>query len=352
MESGELQVYGIAPEQYPDRMALYLQWQQLDFPVLVDPLNLIEVKAVPITLLVDSSGVIRFRNPTPQQYQTFQKTEYPKQKLSPDNRTVAPVFRASSKALIDGDIDSVKSEYQKLLQSAKRFKELELPPQYKFKAGVMHRWLHDHGATENFQSAINHWKEAIEAEPSQYIWRRRIQQYGPRLDKPYPFYNWIEQARKDIIARGEMPHSLLVEPTLSERAKPLRKPEILQKKRTYPDPDNKIKTNDTYLTSSTTRVPHTSDKNAFHYHIKLLPLAGSYWSSDSQEVELWYVHRKKRIPKLLSTEATLLPPNQETSIAARYIEIDIEKDSESDLILFYSLCGKDGACRFLKTKVW
>ena len=30
-------------------------------------------------------------------------------------------------------------------------------------------------------------KQALALDPNQYIWRRRLQQYGPRLDKPYAF---------------------------------------------------------------------------------------------------------------------------------------------------------------------
>ena len=54
----------------------------------------------------------------------------------------------------------------------------------------------------DFQAAVDHWGAALRLNPNQYIYRRRIQQYGPRLTKPYPFYDWIKQARSDIAARG------------------------------------------------------------------------------------------------------------------------------------------------------
>ena len=43
-----------------------------------------------------------------------------------------------------------------------------------------------------------------------------MQQYGPRLDKPYPFYDWVETAREEIRARGETPSPLRVEPAGAE----------------------------------------------------------------------------------------------------------------------------------------
>ena len=51
-ESGELQVVGIIQEQHPDRCRLFMQWKQMDWPILVDSLNLLEVSAVPITVAI------------------------------------------------------------------------------------------------------------------------------------------------------------------------------------------------------------------------------------------------------------------------------------------------------------
>ena len=74
----------------------------------------------------------------------------------------------------------------------------------------------------DFQAAIDAWGRALELDPNQYIWRRRIEQYGPRLAKPYAFYDWIVQARAEISRRGETPIPLTVEPYGSELAGPVR----------------------------------------------------------------------------------------------------------------------------------
>ncbi len=76
------------------------------------------------------------------------------------------------------------------------------------------------GAEHDFVDAVEAWKEARRRDPNQYIWRRRIQQYGPVLDKPYPFYHWVAQARREIRARGEQPLPLTVEPSGAELAEP------------------------------------------------------------------------------------------------------------------------------------
>jgi len=61
--SGRLQMVGIIQEQHPDRARLFMQWKQLDWPILVDSLNLLGVAVVPITVAIDEHGVVRAINP-------------------------------------------------------------------------------------------------------------------------------------------------------------------------------------------------------------------------------------------------------------------------------------------------
>jgi hypothetical protein len=93
-----------------------------------------------------------------------------------------------------------------------------------FRLGVAHRIRHESARRKpgDFQAAVDAWGPALALDPSQYIWRRRIEQYGPRLAKPYAFYDWIEQARAEIARRGEAPIPLTVEPYCSELAGPVR----------------------------------------------------------------------------------------------------------------------------------
>ncbi len=74
--------------------------------------------------------------------------------------------------------------------------------------------------SDDFRSAVEAWGTALELDPNQYIWRRRIEQYGPRLDKPYPFYDWVTEAETAVRKRGDTPVSLPVRPDGSEIAKP------------------------------------------------------------------------------------------------------------------------------------
>ena len=344
--SGKLQVYGIAPEQYGDRMALFLQWKELDFPVLMDPLNVLGVEAVPITLLVDEGGVIRYRNPKPNQFKEFLEKKYPATKNKNVLASLPPATELMQKALMQNDS---KQGLQCLSTSGKK-----LSPAQSFQAGVVARWLYDQNLDpELFQAAVDHWKTALKSVPSQYIWRRRIQQYGPRLDKPYPFYNWVETARKEIRAKGGQPVKLTVEPSGSEVASPLRKNEQAVPSQEFPDLENKLPLDQEFLKVITTLIPHTDKSDHQRIHLQLSPQQTAHWASDTQEVALWLLP-KKGDPILLADTASPLPPEQESSDETRTLEADISKRklATGKLILFYALCEEEnGVCRFLKAEV-
>ena len=49
-KSGHLKVVGILQEQHPDRCALFMQWKQMDWPVWLDALNLLQLPAASLYL--------------------------------------------------------------------------------------------------------------------------------------------------------------------------------------------------------------------------------------------------------------------------------------------------------------
>ena len=92
----------------------------------------------------------------------------------------------------------------------------------RFRLGVAHRMRHESAGRRpgDFQAAIDAWGRARKLDPNQYIWRRRIEQYGPGLAKPYAFYDWVVPAKAEISRRGETPVPLTVEPYGSELVGP------------------------------------------------------------------------------------------------------------------------------------
>lgn len=345
---GQLQVFGIAPEQYGDRMALFLQWKELDFPVLMDPLNVLGVKAVPITLLVDEHGIIRYRNPKRTDLATFLETSYQQDKKE-QHREPKPFEKETLAALHTNEKKKIADAIALLALNDFSAKN----PESSFHAGVLSRHLFDHHEdTEAFQLAVDFWSEALKQIPSQYIWRRRIQQYGPRLDKPYPFYNWVTAARKEILARGGEPTQLRIEPSGSEVALPQKNNEQIKDTQTYPDLANQLPNDTASLVITTTLIPHTDNRDKGRLHLQLTPTKDSHWSSDAQQLELW-LQPSEGDALFLSDQATLLQPNQETSADSRTLEADVSRQllQSGTLILFSYLCdSEDATCRFLKTE--
>ena len=54
---------GIAQEQHADRCRLFAQWRQLDWPILHDPINVMQVRGVPIEVGIDEQGIVRSLRP-------------------------------------------------------------------------------------------------------------------------------------------------------------------------------------------------------------------------------------------------------------------------------------------------
>src|SRR5215469_3607288 len=235
-KEGKVQMAGIIEEQHPDRGRLFMQWKQMPWPVLVDSLDLLGVSAVPITLAVDEYGVIRMVNPAPGEIEEkFINRTFERPVSLPEVANRAPDLDALKQATESNTVVSWAdyanavvewggpqrtSEAIQAYQRALRLDPASGPLHFRLGAAYRKRYDSNFRQPEDFQKAVEQWSAALEIDPNQYIWRRRIQQYGPRLDKPYPFYDWVATARKEIAVRGETPVPLSVEPAGAEIAHP------------------------------------------------------------------------------------------------------------------------------------
>jgi len=93
---------GIIEEQHPDRARLFMQWKAMEWPVLVDSYNLLNVPYVPITLFLDEHGVIREIDPTLEQTNAleadFLARTFERPASAADRRTGIPDLAALEKA--------------------------------------------------------------------------------------------------------------------------------------------------------------------------------------------------------------------------------------------------------------
>ena len=296
---------GVIQEQHPDRCRLFMQWKQMGWPVAVDALNRLGFDAVPITFLIDEHGVVRYVNPEPAEMETFLATAYPAPRGLPDApdeaaapQAVAPAHPGTAAAWRDyGDALFLWGGEARLDEAIEAFGRAlaeagDDGPLY-FRLGTAYRSRYDspHRQTADFQRAVDHWARALEINPNQYIWRRRLQQFGPRLAKPYRFYHWVEEARRDIQARGDQPAPLVAEPGGAEVAAPMERFESATPTGDGPDSRGRVTRDPGRLIRvEATLVPPTLPPGGVaRAHLVLRPNAGvkAHWNNEVEPLEVW-----------------------------------------------------------------
>ncbi len=249
LDDGSLRVIGVVQEQHAARARLYAQWRQLDWPIYVDSLNLLDHRVVPIPMLLDASGIIRARPRSPDALAELMQQSFPVEappvglKL-PDATELRTQAEALDSARAWRDLGDACFLTGGLDAAVAAFEQASLrdpsDARARFRAGVAlkRRSESEQAQPGDAQAAIDSWAQALQLVPNQYIWRRRVQQYGPRLNKPYNFYFWIDEARQAIRARGDAPVVLQVEPEGSEIATPQKAVQVVALD--DPDPEGRV----------------------------------------------------------------------------------------------------------------
>lgn len=292
-------------EQHPDRARLFMQWKQFEWPLLWDPFNLLELPAVPITMILDTEGVIRLLQPKLDRADDimevvrggFERVESP--------RTVpSPVPGRSALAESSADDPELWSDHAVALAlwggpdriddavaASARATAGDSDGRAWFRRGVILRMRHDskHRQGSDFAESTDAWTRALDADPANYVWRRRLQQYGPRLAKPYAFYDWIITARDEIGERGETPVELTAEPEGAEFSEPLSGEEGVTSEVPTP-PDSRIVEDKTWVETTVNVVPsRVRPADAVRVHVDLRPGDGNgiHWNNETGPGGFW-----------------------------------------------------------------
>lgn len=373
VREGKLQVLGIVEEQHPDRCALFMQWKGIDWPILVDSLNLLGVHGVPLVYLIDEQGVIRSAGPKPEDLPRLLEVRYPSLPSPPSPHPIADPLDLAKKApkregdpaswMTYGDslfLRGAKGDLDRCVEAYQEAIDLGAPPEAWFRLGVALRRRHDSSRRQSgdFQRAVNAWGEALRRRPNQYIWRRRIQQYGPRLDKPYAFYDWVTKAREEIERRGETPVGLLVEPRGSEIASPISTLGVAESTRKEPDPDERIQRDKAPLVKvDVAAVPgEVRPGKASRIHIVLRPdpERRAHWNNEAGGLIVWL--SPPRGLQVHRFQLSLPPAPVEISEEPREVDFEalVSKDATGGVLIvpayaLYSVCeGKTGVCKYLR----
>lgn len=379
VESGQLVLLGVTQEQHAERCRLFAQWHEFTWPILHDPINLLESAAVPIVVAIDEHGIVRSTRPSQDWLkETFVSTNF--EDNSSASKQAAPnpkpgpfdATRLIKKLKAKSKLEPTAGSYRRLGDAYALWKP-DTPtlainayqaalandaddPRHHFRLGVALRHRYDSSQRErgDFQSAAEHWTSALDLNPNQYIWRRRIQQYGPRLTKPYPFYDWVPNAKQEIAARGETPIPLRVPLSGAEVAKPKRVFEVDSSPQHSPDPDGKITLDvEGYVQINAVSVPtsiHAGETARVHLEFTLASKQ-AHWNNESEPLRVWIdtptdwkatqpllIHR----PKVDSAEST----------ETRRLEVEVQspKQAKSSRLtgyaLYYVCDDRTGACLY------
>jgi len=367
VEAGRLVVLGITQEQHADRCRLFAQWKGFDWPILHDPFNLMQSRAVPLFVAIDEHGIVRSTRPRADSLESeFLDVAFEGQggaaraASTPDLELLkgrAQGTRAYADALIlwgeTERLNEAIAAYERVLGSESEDADAH------FRLGVALRMRHESQAPEagDFQRAVDHWQAALALDPNQYIWRRRIEQYGPRLIKPYPFYDWVQEATEAIAARGEQPIELAVSLTGSEIAQRARAFEASVDTSTSPDPDGRIRRDEAGLIAAEIAVvpPRVEAGKVVRVHVTLRPdlERESWWNNESEPLRLW-VEGPEGVR--LSAHLLAAPPGKraETREVRRLdFEVEVPEDAKGSLSLkayaLYNVCeDQGGRCQFLR----
>lgn len=312
-DDGSIQMVGIIQEQHPDRARLFMQWKEMGWPILVDSYDLLEAPCVPISLAIDEDGVIREVLPAMGEdgsvgsdfvTETFGSptgdAETAPEPSRPDvaalherarNAGGAEAWKAYGDAIAvwggAGRVDEAIDAYERVVEADGS------DGMAHFRLGVAHRMRYDSDGRRDgdFQRAVDAWSAALEIDPNQYIWRRRIQQYGPRLDKPYPFYDWVVAAREEIRARGEEPAALTVEPRGSEFASPQREFVSDGGSEAEPDPGGRVLRDDEeFVEVEVVAVPPRvapGEVTRLHFSFEPIVRTEAHWNNEAEPMALW-----------------------------------------------------------------
>ncbi len=377
VKDGKLALLGVTQEQHPERCLLFAQWKRFDWPILHDPINVLGSSAVPIVLAIDEHGIVRSTRPNPKSFDV----DFLNKSFADDAGASTPELRTPSYPPKFDDLQAASEkskssvtwrgygdalalwggETQPSTAVAAYREAVKLDPHDGaawFRLGVCLRRRFETTTREgnDFQRAVEAWGTALDLDPNQYIWRRRIQQYGPRLDKPYPFYDWVAEAEAAIRKRGETPVVLPVRPEGAEIAQPTKSFVVQKVAPQNPDPKGGVNRDKGSVACEVVVVPATvkpGQSARIHLTFRLTPMSADHWNNEVEPLRVWIDAPLGVVVSEQLVEAE--KPKRATSDEDRTVgfEIQIPKSARGTIRVpiyaMYHLCDDSGGeCRFLR----
>jgi hypothetical protein len=186
---------------------------------------------------------------------------------------------------------------------------------------------------------------------------RSIEQYGPRLTKPYAFYDWVVPAKAEISRRGETPVPLVIEPygsALAGRARDVVAEASVPRE---PDPQGKIQRDvERLIEAEVVVVPaRVRPGQAARIHVTFRPGAAhnARWNNESAPLRVWVDGPPGWTVASRLSEAP--QGDQPESVEVRRLDFEVKAPSTSNgrvrltAYALYSTCEQArGGCLFLR----
>lgn len=348
----------------------------MGWPVLWDPFNLLEFPVVPVTYLLDAAGEVLVVQPNLERAQDILERIVDLPPAPGEVRDAGQIPSRSSPGVTEAPASDAEpqtwSDYAvslalwggadglgEAVDAARLAAERSDDPVSWFRLGVVLRMRYDSEFRRagDFADAVNAWSRALEADPNQYIWRRRLQQYGPRLAKPYPFYDWVPHAREDIEARGEPPTELVVEPHGAEFAQPASEIQEEGSVEKEPDPEARVRTDEKGLVEVETVVIPSNPRpgDSVRVHLILTPdqTRDAHWNNEAGDSEIWVDPAPGW--KINDNHQHISVGTGDVSDEPRHLELEVAIPNTAETaetltgyLLYYVCEGAAGVCIYLR----
>ena len=374
IDDGSLVMLGVIQEQHADRCRLFQQWQQLDFPVVQDCLNTNGIAVVPVYVAIDQFGIVRGRYRRFTDFQSkFLKKEFSaptekapivnletasinfwKQKLKWDESVTNAYRTGDAEVLWGGNtseaVDSAIAYYKIAVEKLEKGTPQPVPSDLYFRLGAAYRIKYELDGQRDaklFADCVAFWEKALKLNPNQYIYRRRIEQYGPRLKKPYSFYDWVSKAREEIQKRGETPVQLAVEPNGAELALRARKMEV-QTGVENPDPKQQIELDQNWVKVHVNTVPSRPKPGSVAaVHLGFHLSENANWNHESTPLQVWLDSPEGEVSISAQLIEDKTPHPKATSSDPISIALEVKTPKEGGAVklkgfALYHICEEDG----------
>lgn len=367
IENNNVVVLGVIQEQHADRCLLFQQWQGLEFPIAQDQFNANGIKEVPVYVAIDEFGIVRGHPRKPTGFADefihaeFEQPEEPAKTadlnaISPEHWRMRLKQVQSTENLV-GLADSLLNwnrDATSVEQAIELYrKATDQQPgrgDLRFRLGVANRIMYelkDRTDSLYFSNAVSNWEAALNRRPNQYIYRRRIEQYGPRLKKPYSFYDWVNSARREIAARGETPIQLQVEPNGAEFAHRAQRMTV-DESAENPDPQDRITRDQGFVQLHVNSVPSKpTPGDVVAVHIGFNVSSTAKWNHETSPLALWIEDSGEiNVSSQLITDTARYSVAESRTPLSLSFEVQIPQKQQTDIQLtafaLFNICESDG----------